>query len=84
MDLSRVFYKTFYDAVEVTTMPVIVSHSSMRAISDVPRNVSDEMLRALRKNGGVIGLNFGEGFVNWKDQEARREQRFILKQMPRC
>lgn len=59
VDLSHVSDKTFYDALAVTTKPVIVSHSSIRAISDVPRNVSDDMLRALAKNGGVIGINFG-------------------------
>jgi len=52
VDLAHVADKTFYDALTVTTKPVIVSHSSMRAISDVPRNVSDDMLRALAKNGG--------------------------------
>ena len=72
VDLSHVSDKTFYDALEVTTKPVIVSHSLMRALSDVPRNVSDEMLQALTKNGGVIGINFGEAFVNAKDQEALR------------
>ena len=72
VDLSHVSDKTFYDALAVTTKPVIVSHSSMRAISNVPRNVSDEMLRALAKNGGVIGINFGMGFINPKDAEALR------------
>ena len=72
VDLSHVSDKTFYDALAATTKPVIVSHSSMRAISNVPRNVSDEMLRALAKNGGVIGINFGMGFINPKDAEALR------------
>jgi len=72
VDVSHVADKTFFDALAVTTKPVIVSHSSMRAISDVPRNVTDEMLWALAKNGGVIGITFGEGFVNPKDQEALR------------
>jgi len=72
VDVSHVSDKTFYDALEVTTKPVIVSHSSMRALSNVPRNASDEMARALAKNGGVIGINFGEGFVNPKDQDALR------------
>src|SRR5215472_8740430 len=72
VDLSHVADKTFYDALAVTTKPVIVSHSSMRALSDVPRNVSDEMLRALAKNGGVVGINFGMGFINPKDAEALR------------
>jgi membrane dipeptidase len=72
VDLSHVSDKTFYDALAVTTKPVIVSHSSMRTISNVPRNVSDEMLRALARNGGVIGINFGMGFINPKDGEALR------------
>ena len=62
--------KTFYDAIEVSTKPVIVSHSSSRAISNIPRNVTDDMLRALAKNGGVIGINFGEGFISQKDVAA--------------
>jgi len=72
VDLAHVSDKTFYDALAVTTKPVIVSHSSMRAISNVPRNVSDEMLRALAKNGGVIGINFGMGFIHPKDAEVLR------------
>lgn len=72
VDLAHVSDKTFYDALEVTTKPVIVSHSSVRAISNVPRNVSDEMLRALARNGGVIGINFGMGFINPEDAEALR------------
>src|SRR5215468_8691704 len=70
VDLAHVSDKTFYDALAVTSKPVIVSHSSMRAISNVSRNVSDDMLRALAKNGGVIGINFGMGFINPKDIEA--------------
>jgi membrane dipeptidase len=67
VDLAHVSDKTFYDTLAVTTRPVIVSHSSMRAISNVARNVSDEMLRALARNGGVIGICFGMGFINQKD-----------------
>ena len=70
VDVSHVSDKTFFDALVVTNKPVIVSHSSMRALSDVPRNVTDDMLRALAKNGGVVGISFGEGFVNPKDAEA--------------
>jgi membrane dipeptidase len=72
VDLAHVSDKTFYDALTVTSAPVIVSHSSMRAISNVARNVSDDMLRALAKNRGVIGISFGEGFINPKDAEALR------------
>jgi membrane dipeptidase len=70
VDVSHVADKTFYDALKVTSKPVICSHSSMRALSPVPRNITDEMLRALANNGGVVGISFGEGFVNPKDAEA--------------
>ncbi len=70
VDVSHVSDKTFYDAIAVSSKPVILSHSSSRAISDIPRNVTDDMLRALAKNGGVIGINFGEGFINHKDAAA--------------
>src|SRR5437660_3140364 len=70
VDISHVSDKTFYDVLQVTTKPVIASHSSCRALSDVPRNMTDDMIRALGKNGGVIGINFGEGFLNPKDAET--------------
>jgi membrane dipeptidase len=70
VDVSHVSDKTFYDAIAVSTKPVILSHSSVRAISEIPRNVTDDMLRALAKNGGVVGINFGEGFINNKDAAA--------------
>jgi membrane dipeptidase len=70
VDVSHVADRTFYDALAVSTKPVILSHSSCRALSKVPRNVTDDMLRALAKNGGVIGINFGEGFLNQRDAEA--------------
>jgi len=57
---------------QVTTKPVMCTHSSMRALSDVPRNVTDDMLSALATNGGVIGITFGEGFINPKDADALR------------
>lgn len=73
VDISHVSDKTFYDTLAVTSKPVIASHSSCRAISDVPRNMTDDIIRALGKNGGVIAINFGEGFVNPKDAEALRK-----------
>jgi len=69
VDISHVSDKTFYDTLAVTTKPMIASHSSCRALSPVPRNMTDDMIRALAKNGGVIGINFGEGFLNPKDAE---------------
>jgi membrane dipeptidase len=70
VDISHVSDKTFYDALGVTTKPVIASHSSSRAISEIPRNMTDDMLKALARNGGVVGINFGAGFVNPKDARA--------------
>jgi membrane dipeptidase len=70
VDISHVSDKTFYDTLEVTTRPVIASHSSCRALTDVPRNMTDDMLRALAKNGGVIGIAFAPGFVNTYDASA--------------
>jgi membrane dipeptidase len=70
VDVSHVSDKTFYDTLAATTKPVIASHSGVRALSPVPRNMTDDMLRALAKNGGVVGINFAGGFVNRQDAEA--------------
>jgi membrane dipeptidase len=64
VDISHVSDKTFYDAVETSAAPVIASHSSCRALADVPRNMTDDMLRALAKNGGVVHINYFEGFLD--------------------
>ena len=74
VDISHVSDKTFYDALEVSTKPVIASHSSCFVYSDVPRNMKDDMLRALAKNGGVVGVNFGTSFLNQKDAEELKKR----------
>ncbi|MGI8744974.1 MAG: dipeptidase [Bryobacteraceae bacterium] len=73
VDISHVSDKTFYDAVAVSTKPVLATHSSCRALTDVPRDMTDDMLRALARNGGVISINFYPGFINAKDAEAGRK-----------
>ncbi len=73
VDVSHVSDKTFYDTLSVTTKPVIASHSACRALSDVPRNMTDDMLRALARNGGVVGINFGSGFLAQKSAEALKK-----------
>jgi len=64
VDVSHVSDQTFFDTLAVTSKPVIASHSSCRALADHPRNVTDDMLRALAKNGGVVGINFNSGFID--------------------
>jgi len=64
VDISHVGEKTFYDAIKVTTKPVIASHSCTYALCPVPRNMTDDQIRALGKNNGVIQLNFYSGFVD--------------------
>jgi membrane dipeptidase len=62
VDISHVADKTFWDTIAATKAPVIASHSSARALVDAPRNMTDEMLRAVAKNGGVVQVNFFNGF----------------------
>jgi membrane dipeptidase len=64
VDISHVADKTFYDALAVTTAPVIASHSSCRVIANHPRNMTDDMLRALGKNGGVVMINYHAAFLS--------------------
>ena len=72
VDISHVADKTFFDALEVTKAPVIASHSSCRAISNAPRNMTDDMLRALSKNGGVVMINYNAGFLSEEFRAATR------------
>jgi len=69
VDISHVADKTFWDAIATTKAPVIASHSSARALVDAPRNMTDDMLKAVAKNGGVVQVNFFSGFV---DENFRR------------
>jgi membrane dipeptidase len=66
VDLSHVSPDTMADAIAVTQAPVIFSHSSARAITDVPRNVPDDILRMLPKNGGIVMVTFVPGFLSQK------------------
>lgn len=64
VDLSHVGEQTFWDAIHTTTKPVIVSHSNAYALCPAFRNLKDEQIKAVAKNGGVIDLNFYSGFVD--------------------
>jgi membrane dipeptidase len=72
VDIAHVADKTFYDALAVTRAPVIASHSSCRALCDAPRNMNDEMLRALAKNGGVVQINYHIGFLSQEYANASK------------
>ena len=68
VDLSHVSDSTFDDAIAVSSAPVIASHSSARALSDFPRNLTDDQLRAIARGGGVVNVNF---FSRFLDSEYR-------------
>lgn len=64
VDLSHVGERTFFDAIQVSTKPVLVSHSCVYQLNRVPRNLKDEQIKAVGKNGGLISLNFYSGFLD--------------------
>jgi membrane dipeptidase len=70
VDISHVADKTFWDTLAVTKAPVIASHSSARALVNAPRDMTDDMLRAVAKNGGVVDVNFYSAF---DDETFRKE-----------
>jgi membrane dipeptidase len=76
VDVSHVADKTFWDALAVSQAPIFASHSSARALTNVPRNMTDEMIVALAKKGGIIDVNFNCGFISQKsaDADARKEK----------
>ena len=78
VDISHVSDKTFYDAVAASKAPVIASHSSCRALCDAPRNMTDDMIRTLAKNGGVMDINYYSAFL---DPQFRAAANRISKQV---
>lgn len=70
VDLSHVGEKTFYDVLDVANKPVLVSHSNAYKLTPHFRNLKDAQLEALKKNGGVVGVNFYSGFLD-KNYEKR-------------
>ena len=80
VDISHVSDKTFWDALEASRAPIFASHSSCRAISPAPRNMTDDMIRALAKKGGVIQINFSCDFLN--PEVAREEAAIDAKLRP--
>ena len=71
VDISHVADKTFTDVIALTTVPVIASHSSARAIAGHPRNMTDEMMKALAGNGGVVMINYEVSFLSEENRLAQ-------------
>jgi len=69
VDMSHAAEKSFYDALEISSMPIVCSHSSSRALCDHPRNLTDDQMRALAAKGGVAQTTLYPGFLK-KDGEA--------------
>jgi membrane dipeptidase len=76
IDVSHVADKTMLDAVAASKAPIIASHSSVSAFANVPRNMKDELIRALAKNRGVMMINFNCGFISqrYADESAKRDK----------
>ncbi len=75
IDVSHISDKSFFDVIELSKVPVIASHSSVRAIAHHPRNFSDEMLTALAKNGGVIQICLLDDYISDPDTTTLRYQK---------
>ncbi len=73
VDISHVSDKTFYDALNASRAPMIASHSSCRALCNHERNMTDDMIRALTRKGGVIQINYNTGFLSQEYADARRK-----------
>lgn len=79
VDISHVSDDTFFDVIEVTKAPVIASHSSARALAEHPRNMTDDMLRAVAKNRGVVMVNFNPPFLSTEVAQASKARDEKLK-----
>jgi len=95
VDVSHVSDKTFWDVMDTSTSPIIASHSSARALTAAPRNLTDEMMRAIAKKDGVVMVNFFPAFIDeawrsaWNEQRSERmtayqalEAEFHAKKLP--
>lgn len=79
IDVSHVSDKTMSDVLDISTAPVIASHSSAKALANHPRNISDDLLKRIAKNGGVVMVNFFSGFISQEYIDARKVRDEKLK-----
>jgi len=81
VDISHVSDKTFYNALETSQAPLIASHSSCRTLCNVPRNMTDQMMKDLAAKGGVIQINYHVGFLSQKFADASKAHPEFEKQI---
>ncbi len=82
IDISHVSDSTFYDVLALSPVPIIASHSSLRHFTPgFERNMTDEMVTLVKKNGGVININFGSTFIDGKVAESRNADGKILQEL---
>lgn len=79
MDISHVGEQTFWDVLATTTKPVVASHSSVYVLCPHPRNLKDNQLKAVAKNGGVIQVNFNSSFID--STAGEKEEEFLEKKI---
>lgn len=79
VDVSHIADKTFYDVLATSQAPVLASHSSCRALDDMPRNMTDDMIKALAAKGGVIQINYHVGFLSQEYATAAKANPEIFK-----
>ena len=76
VDVSHISDRSFFEVLKLTNVPVLASHSCARALADSPRNLTDEMLLALKKNGGVIQLCILSDYIKQPPPDADRDKAF--------
>jgi membrane dipeptidase len=81
VDISHTADKTFWDALATSKAPLIASHSSCRALCNMPRNMTDDMIKALAQHGGVIQINYHVGFLSQQYADAVKAKPEVMKKV---
>jgi membrane dipeptidase len=81
VDISHTADKTFYDAIATSKAPLIASHSSCRALCNMPRNMTDDMIKTLAAHGGVIQINYHVGFLSQQYADAVKAKPDVMKKV---
>lgn len=79
VDVSHLSDKGFYDVLSLTKKPIMASHSNARSVCRNVRNLTDDMLKALCENGGVVGMNYAKGFLSEDEEQGKNTVEFVVK-----